>query len=208
MIIPCTKVAPISAGKGNGVVATAKIPQGTVTWVFDDLDREIPMDRLERMSLPCREAILTYSYRNNKGHLIFCWDNERFINHSFRPNCCLTPYKFEIAIRDIEPGEELTNDYGTFNIIAPFAVDAESGDRSTVYPDDLLRYSSLWDAQLHATFDRFLHVEQPLRPVFSVDAWKLAESVARGETAMASIKDCYYPAQEVILHARNPLTEP
>ncbi len=119
MIIPCTKVVFINDSKGNGVVATEKIPQGTVTWVFDDLDREIPMDRLEQMSLPCQEAILTYSYRNNKGHLIFCWDNERFINHSFFPNCCLTPYKFEIAIRDIEPGEELTNDYGVFNIIAP-----------------------------------------------------------------------------------------
>lgn len=192
MIIPCTKVVYINESKGNGVVATAKIPQGTVTWVFDDLDREIPMDRLERMSLPCREAILTYSYRNNNGHLIFCWDNERFINHSFRPNCCLTPYKFEIAIRDIDQGEELTNDYGAFNIIAPFAVACEGSDRSTVYPDDLLRYSSLWDGQLKEAFGRFLHVEQPLRQVFSPDSWKLAEAIARGETAMASIRDCYY----------------
>jgi len=102
----------------------------------------------------------------------------------------------------------LTNDYGTFNIIAPFAVDAEGGDRSTVYPDDLLRYSSLWDAQLHAAFDRFLHVEQPLRQVFSVDAWKLAESVARGETAMASIRNCYYLVQGVVIHGRNPSIEP
>jgi hypothetical protein len=192
MIIPCTKVIHISESKGNGVVATAKIPLGTVTWVFDDLDREIPMDRLPHMSLPCREAVLTYSYRNNKGQLIFCWDNERFINHSFRPNCCLTPYKFEIAIRDIEAGEELTNDYGTFNIIAPFAVASEGSNRSTVYPDDLLRYSSLWDTLLREAFGRFLLVEQPLRQVFSPGTWKLAESVARGETAMASIRDCYY----------------
>ncbi len=192
MIIPCTKVVFINDSKGNGVVATEKIPQGTVTWVFDDLDREIPMDRLEQMSLPCQEAILTYSYRNNKGHLIFCWDNERFINHSFFPNCCLTPYKFEIAIRDIEPGEELTNDYGVFNIIAPFTVDCEGSDRTTVYPDDLLRFSDRWDEQLQEAFNRFLNVEQPLRQVFSLGTWKLAETVARGETAMASIRDCYY----------------
>ncbi|MBU1564147.1 MAG: SET domain-containing protein [Proteobacteria bacterium] len=192
MIIPCTKVVYINEDKGNGVVATARIPQGTVTWVFDDLDREIPMDRLERMSLPCQEATLTYSYRNNRGHLIFCWDNERFINHSFKPNCCLTAYNFEIAIRNIEPGEELTNDYGAFNIIAPFAVDSEGSERTTVYPDDLLRYNGLWDGQLQEAFSRFLHVEQPLRQVFSPDVWKLAESIARGETAMASIRNCYY----------------
>lgn len=192
MIIPCTKVVRINEKKGNGVVATERIPQGTVTWVFDDLDRQIPMHQLADMSLPCQEAVLTYSYRNNKGHLIFCWDNERFINHSFRPNCCLTPYQFELAIRDIEVGEELTNDYGTLNIIAPFAVDSEGGNRATVYPNDLLRFSDIWDDQLRAAFNRFLDVDQPLRQVFSPDTWKLAESVARGETAMASIRDCYY----------------
>jgi uncharacterized protein len=192
MIIPCTKVVHINENKGYGVVATERIPQGTVTWVFDDLDREIPMDRLKHMSQPCQDAILTYSYRNNKGHLIFCWDNERFINHSFRPNCCLTPYRFEIAIKNIEAGEEVTNDYGVFNIIAPFAVDSEGCDRTTVYPDDLLRYSNLWDEQLKEAFGHFLQVEQPLREVFSPETWNLAEAISRGETAMASIRDCYY----------------
>ena len=192
MIIPCTKVVHIDAKKGNGVVATERIAKGTVTWVFDDLDREIPMQRLEAMSPPCQEAVLTYSYRNRKGNLIFCWDNERFMNHSFRPNCCLTPYRFELAIRDIEAGEELTNDYGTLNIIAPFAVDCEGSDRETVYPDDLLRFSDLWDAQLRAAFSRFLEVEQPLRQVFADDIWKLAESIARGKMAMASIRDCFF----------------
>jgi len=192
MIIPCTKVTYINDTKGNGVVATERIPLGTVTWVFDDLDREIPMAMLDSMSEPCRDAVLTYSYRNNKGNLIFCWDNERFINHSFKPNCCLTPYRFELAIRDIQPGEELTNDYGTFNIIAPFPVDSESGNRSVVYPDDLLRYSAAWDQQLQAAFQHFLHVEQPLRRLFPPETWQLADSIARGDKAMASVKECYF----------------
>lgn len=192
MIIGCTEVVYINEVKGYGVLATARIPQGTVTWVFDDLDREIPMTRLDQLPAPCREAVLTYSYRNSKGNLVFCWDNERFINHSFRPNCCLTPYNFEIAVRDIEPGEELTDDYGFLNIIAPFAVDSEGTDRTTVYPDDLLRYSARWDSQLRAAFDRLLEVDQPLRQVFNPEVWKLAESIARGETTMASIKNCYY----------------
>ncbi|MDK9705769.1 MAG: SET domain-containing protein [Desulforhopalus sp.] len=192
MIIPCTKVAYINDTKGNGVVATERIPLGTVTWVFDDLDREIPMAKLNGMSEPCRDAILTYSYRNNKGNLIFCWDNERFINHSFWPNCCLTPYGFELAIRDIKVGEELTNDYGTFNIIAPFPVDAEGGERSVVYPDDLLSYSDIWDQQLRAAFNHFLHVEQPLRPLFAKETWQLAEAIARDDKAIASVRECYF----------------
>jgi uncharacterized protein len=192
MIIPCTKVAHINDIKGNGVVATEKIPKGTATWVFDDLDREIPLHMLDAMSPPCREAILTYSYRNNKGHLIFCWDNERYINHSFKPNCCPTPYGFELAVHDIEPGEELTNDYGMLNIIAPFEVDAEGGDRTIIYPDDLLRYSDRWDELLRDAFDHFLTVQQPLQQVFSPSTWKLAESIARGQTAMLSIRNCYF----------------
>jgi hypothetical protein len=192
MIIPCTEVAYINDVKGYGVVATRKIRQGTATWVFDDLDREIPLDRLASMSEPCREAVLTYSYRNNKGHLIFCWDNERYINHSFNPNCCLTAYGFEMAIRDINAGEELTNDYGSLNIIAPFPVDAEGGERTTVYPDDLVRYGGAWDKKLKESFGHFLEVKQPLRPVFSQETWKLAEAVARGEIAMASIRECYF----------------
>lgn len=195
MIIGCTEVVFINDSKGRGVVATARIPKGTVTWVFDDLDREFAMADLALLPEPCREAVITYSYRNSKGRLVFCWDNERFINHSFRNNCCLTPYNFEIAVRDIEPGEELTDDYGFLNIIAPFAVDPEGTDRSTVYPDDLLRYSDIWDTQLRQAFERLLQVEQPLRPVFKPETWRLAESVARGETTMASIQNCYYNQQ-------------
>lgn len=195
MIIPCTEVVFINETKGKGVVATARIPKGTVTWVFDDLDREFPPDEFARLSAPCREAVINYSYRNSRGNLIFCWDNERFINHSFLNNCCLTPYNFEIAVRDIEPGEELTDDYGFLNIIAPFAVDPEGTDRATVFPDDLLRLNDVWDRQLREAFDRLLEVEQPLRPVFKPEVWELAESVARRETTMASIRNCYYNQQ-------------
>jgi hypothetical protein len=97
-----------------------------------------------------------------------------------------------LAIRDIDAGEELTNDYGSLNIIAPFPVDAEGGERTTVYPDDLVRYGGAWDKKLKESFGHFLEVKQPLRPVFSQETWKLAEAVARGEIAMASIRECYF----------------
>lgn len=192
MIHPDTKVAFINEVKGNGVVATAPIPKGTITWVFDDLDREIPMADLAAMSEFCREAVLTYSYRNRHGHLVFCWDHERYLNHSFFANCSLTPYNFEVAIADIAEGEELTNDYGMFNIIAPFPVDSQGGERSVVYPDDLLHHSKRWDEQLRRVFPSLLTVPQPLRPLLSEERWQDIESMARGETAIASLRECYY----------------
>ncbi len=192
MIIPTTRVAYISESKGNGVVATARIARGTVTWVLDELDREFTPGQLQRMAPATREIVLTYSYRNRAGNLVFCWDNERYINHSFKPNCCLTPYNFEIATRDIEIGEELTNDYGMLNIIAPFSVDAEGTGRSTVYPDDLLRYSSEWDHLLGEAFARLLQVPQPLRDHFSESLWRQAEQIARGEIKPASSRSLLF----------------
>lgn len=192
MIHPATKVTFINEAKGNGVVATAPIPRGTITWVFDDLDREIPMAALAAMGEACREAVLTYSYRNRNGNLIFCWDHERYINHSFFPNCFLTPYGFELANADIAVGEELTNDYGMFNIIAPFPVDSQGGERTVVYPDDLLHYGKGWDEELRQVFPSVLTVPQPLRPLLSEERWRQIESLARGETAIASLRECYY----------------
>jgi uncharacterized protein len=192
MIHPATKVTFINEVKGDGVVTTAPIPRGTITWVFDDLDREIPLTALEVMSEPCREAVLTYSYRNRHGNLIFCWDHERYINHSFFPNCFLTPYGLEVAIADIAVGEELTNDYGMFNIIAPFPVNSQGGERTVVYPDDLLRYAMGWDEELRQVFPSLLTVPQPLRPLLSEERWRQLESLARGETAIASLRECYY----------------
>lgn len=194
MILPSTKVIPINEIKGNGVVATERIPKGTITWVFDDLDREIPMDQIFLMSPLCKEALLTYSYRNSKGNLVFCWDHEKYINHSYSPNCSLTPYNFEIAIRDIEIGEELTNDYGQFNIIAPAHFDSEGTDRTTVYPDDLLRFSQLWDETLRSVFPSVLLVKQQLKSLLSEEKWEFIKSIAQGKTAPTSMRSLYFEA--------------
>jgi len=59
-----------------------------------------------------KEILLKYCYRNNKGHFVLCWDISRYVNHSFKSSCVSTAYDFEIAVRDIYPGEELKDDYG------------------------------------------------------------------------------------------------
>jgi hypothetical protein len=192
MIIPHTRVTFINEVKGFGVVATQPIPKGTITWIFDDLDREFSLSQIEQLSPSCREAVMTYSYRNNRGNFVFCWDNEKYINHSFRANCCHTPYNLEIAIRNIEVGEELTDDYGFLNIIEPFEAEPEGTERNIVYPDDLLRYSEIWDGQLRSAFAELLNVDQPLRNAFSTTLWQTVSEVARGEQPMASISSCLF----------------
>jgi hypothetical protein len=192
MIHPHTSVQFIDDEKGYGLFATRRIPRGTITWTLDHLDRVITPAEMESHDPRYRDILMKYSFRNNRGEYIFCWDNGRYINHSFNSNCCLTPYNFEIAIRDIEAGEELTDDYGYLNIIEPFEALPEGGERTVVYPDDLLHYAEYWDGRLQQAFPDMQQVEQLLYPYLEADVLHAVQEICNGQREMLSIRHCYY----------------
>lgn len=193
MIHPDTELRFINDKIGHGVVATKFIPKGTITWVLDKLDRIFTPDQIQRMDKMYQEVMDKYTYRNPEGNYVFCWDNARFINHSANANCITTAYEFEIAVRDIQPGEELTDDYGYLNLDEPFEVVPEPGsNRNVVYPDDLLRYYPIWDEKLLGAFPNLLKVKQPLFHILSKSVQEKATRIARGEIKMDSILNCYY----------------
>lgn len=199
MIHPDTELRFINDKIGHGVVATKFIPKGTITWVLDKLDRIFTPDQIRQMDKMYQEVMDKYTYRNPEGNYVFCWDNARFINHSANANCITTAYEFEIAIRDIQPGEELTDDYGYLNLDEPFEVVPEPGsNRNVVYPDDLLRYYPVWDEKLLNAFPNLLQVNQPLFHILSKTVQQKATSIARGEKKMDSILNCYYKNGSVI----------
>lgn len=192
MIHPNTELRFISREMGYGVVATEFIPMGTITWALDRLDREFTPYQIQEMEPMYRDILSTYTYRNNKGNFVLCWDNGRYVNHSFHANCLTTAYDFEIAIRDIQPGEQLTDDYGYLNITEPFRGIPEKSRRKVVYPDDLVRYYQAWDRKLEKAFTHLPRVEQPLRSILRGDTWEKARQVGLGEEMMDSILNCYY----------------
>jgi hypothetical protein len=193
MIHPHTELRFINDKIGHGVVATRFIPKGTITWVLDKLDRIFTAAQIREMDIMYQEVMDKYTYRNPEGNHVFCWDNARFINHSANANCITTAYEFEIAIRDIQPGEELTDDYGYLNLEEPFEVVPEPGtNRNVVYPDDLLRYYPMWDEKLLSAFPQLLKVEQPLFHILNRNVQEKAKRIAHGEMKMDSILNCYY----------------
>ncbi len=193
MIHPDTEIRFISNEIGYGVVAKKLIPQGTITWVLDKLDREFTPLEVSNLDPVYREILGTYTFRNNKGNYVLCWDNGRYVNHSFNSNCLTTAYDFEIAIRNIEPGEQLTDDYGYLNINEPFrALPEEGSRRKIVYPDDLLKYYRKWDKKLAPAFKRIPAVEQALGVLVSKQMWEDIERIASGEKEMSSILNNYY----------------
>ena len=192
MIHPHTELRFINETVGNGVVATKFIPKGTITWVMDPLDREFTKEQYQQLDSQFRDILDTYTFRNNKGNYILCWDHGRFVNHSFKSNCLTTAYDFEIAIRDIQPGEELTDDYGYLNISEPFEAADEGTPRKVVYPDDLLNCHKDWDAQIASVFFLLHSVQQPLSRFLTDSTKARIEKVLKKETELASILENYY----------------
>jgi hypothetical protein len=192
MIHPASELRFINNEIGYGVVATEFIPKGTVTWVLDKLDREFTAMELMEYEEPFQQILSKYCFRNNAGNFVLCWDNGRFVNHSFRSNCLSTAYNLEIAVRDIQPGEEITDDYGYLNILHPFRGIDEGTRRKKVYPDDLKKYHKTWDKKLLSAFRHLSQVDQPLMDIVPADTWKTCLEVSRGKEPMQSILDIYY----------------
>lgn len=192
MIHPKTELKFISNEIGYGVVATEFIPAGTITWALDDLDREFTPAKFKKMNPLYQNILEMYCYRNNKGNFVLCWDYGRFVNHSFKSNCLSTAYDFEIAIRDIQPGEELTDDYGYLNVTEPFKGIDEGTRRKTVYPDDLLNHHHVWDKKLIKNFPKIIAVEQPLKTLLTPKLWSDINAIAQGEKEMKSIKEIHF----------------
>lgn len=102
---------------GFGLFALHRIARGTPVWRFTpgfDLDLDPAIVQLQPPLF--RQTLLHYGYIDPRlNRFILCCDNARFINHSQTPNLTpdfsASPHGVDIALRDIEPGEEITIDY-------------------------------------------------------------------------------------------------
>lgn len=201
MIHPDTELRFINEEKGYGVVATRLIPKGTITWTLDKLDRTFTPQQIQHFDPVFRQILDKFTYRNHKGHYVLCWDNARFVNHSSNSNCLTTAYEFELAICDILPGEELTDDYGYLNLEEPFPVLPENGtDRNIVYPDDLLRFYPEWDQKLMNAFPQIPEVPQPLATLLPEGMMDKVKRIVKRDEKLDSILHCYYPQHNGVIN--------
>ncbi|HEX8821397.1 MAG TPA: SET domain-containing protein [Archangium sp.] len=106
-------IAP-SGIHGIGLFAGEPIPTGTVIWEFEPpVDQRFTPEEVARMSPEMKMFLSRYAY-SERGTLVLCGDHARFMNHSPTPNCGNdSTRKFTLALRDIAPGEELTDNYAT-----------------------------------------------------------------------------------------------
>ena len=116
MIHPKTELRFLNDTVGYGVFATDFIPEGTIVYVKDSLELIIsPTDYLIHTH-EMQEVIDKYSYIDVLGNMIVSWDFAKYVNHCCNCNTISTGYGFEIAIRNIIKCEQITDEYGIFNL--------------------------------------------------------------------------------------------
>src|SRR4051794_2361354 len=142
MIHPNSELRFVSTRVGWGVFATQFIPKGTITWVFDALDQVFVAPEPCQLPALLQRQIDIYSYQNGYGERILCWDHARLVNHSCHPTSLAPGFDIEIAVRDIQAGDEITDDYGTLNLESEFeCACGHTQCRGKVGPTDFDRFS-------------------------------------------------------------------
>ncbi len=163
MIHPDTELRHVNGDIGLGVFATRRLPRGTIVWVLDQLDQRLPPERVRQLSPPYGALLERYGYLNAAGECVLCWDLARWINHSCEANVLSSGWEFDVAIRDIAAGEELTNEYGALNLRRSFRCHCRApACRETVYPTDFERLADAWDGRVRQAFPELDRVPQPL----------------------------------------------
>ena len=186
MIHPDTELCWINAAIGHGVRVTRRIPKGTLTWVRCQLDRAFSRADVDALGAAYRPIIDRYAYVDHRGEQILCWDAGRHINHHCEANSRALGREAQIALRDIEVGEELTCDYGECNLDEALTCQCGApGCRRTIGPRDLRTLAAQWDAEVQAAVDAAAALAQPLLG-FCSDPAAVAERL-RGALPLPSI---------------------
>lgn len=162
---PSTELRFISPEVGYGVFATRPIPRGTVTWVLCRLDRTMTLAEIDELPPAYQPLLERYAYVDSHGDYVLCWDLARNVNHACEPNMLGVGHDFEVAIRDIAPGDQITCDYGGLNLTGHLKCQCGAPScRGTINADDVLKNWPVWDAEVAANLRLAPDVPQPVLP--------------------------------------------
>lgn len=119
-----TKASTIN---GTGVFALQKINKGEIVWKFDkNYDKVLSIDEYNTISRELKEELYHIAYLSpttNRYVYPPTDDPAKFTNHSRNNNLTaiidknISEEPYFIANRDIEVGEEITNNYEEFDVV-------------------------------------------------------------------------------------------
>ncbi len=185
-----------SSVHGFGVFAREFIPAGTRVWEYlDGFDRRMSPEFVASLPEVARQTVLHYC-AFWKGAYGTSADNSRFLNHSFTPNLrSFEEPDCDVALRDIQIGEELTEDYREFD--ARFSERGISEGREGIpqasslhdpEADDTYGDPAYWMEQASAAEAKYAVLrEEVIEALESVKSWHGAAACQRGESLHAKL---------------------
>lgn len=120
MLCVKTKVLP-SKIHGLGLVADEFIPKGTMVWKFLlGFDQRFTHEQVANFPEIVQRYLARHASFRRSGLYLLCADEGNYFNHSDVPNVHSIEQEGEeemstYTLRDIQPGEELTENYGEYD---------------------------------------------------------------------------------------------
>lgn len=116
---------------GMGLFADQEIKKGDIVWkytpetctIFTQEQFQVLLNSFHKTEREIIRYYLTYTYYQKfLNGVVFCLDDGRFVNHADDPVLAgpthLSPdvaWQYSVALRDIKRGEELTENYNTYD---------------------------------------------------------------------------------------------
>jgi hypothetical protein len=188
MIHPSTEIRKVNDIVGYGLFATEFIPEGTIVYVKDSLELEITPEEFAKLAPVLQDSVEKYSYIDEKGNRIVSWDLGKYVNHCCNCNTISTGYGFEIAIRDIQKGEQITDEYGIFNVPHEIPLNCTYNDcRGKVCAADFENLYPTWDEKIKKSIFKVFKVNQPLFPILETSVQQELKSLQENPIEYKSV---------------------
>jgi uncharacterized protein len=192
---------------GYGVFASKLIPAGSVTYARDDSEWFVCPEEYSMMDETQKKEVDWFSYIDSDGMRIVSTDIARYMNHNCDANTISTGYGFEIAVRDIQPGQEITDEYGLFSLPEPMKCFCGSANcRTVIREDDWDRYFLQWDMKARIGLSKFDKVYQPLAGYIDKCLIKEVQDYLHGRCEMKSVLALRFDAISIQKTDFSPLT--
>lgn len=119
MMLVQTEIKP-SPLHGLGLFSLQHIKKGELVWKFSSaVDKVFTQKEYFSLAKSEQEIIDLYGYyAEDEGGFVLCGDAAKYTNHSSSPNIKKISSTETIALRDIFIGEEITEDYYSFDELA------------------------------------------------------------------------------------------
>ena len=155
--------------KGKGLFAKEFIPKGTITWFKCSNCKVYTKSDILKLKKKDKEFVYWHAFRIKSGEYILPCDEASYTNHSCNANILDSGRGFDIVIRDIKKGEEVTYDYRAFYDIDMKCFCNEDNCCKKVksihpIPRELKKY---WERKIVPSLKSIKDVDQPLNKLLS-----------------------------------------